>query len=298
MIFVDDDPDLRRATSQVLKLAGFEVRAFDGAEAALAAIARTSRARWSPTSACRGSTASSSSSGSGRSTRSCRCCWLPATATSSSRWRRSRTAPTTSSPSRSTASGWRPPWRTPPRSAGWCWRTAACARRRPSCRPDLPLIGDAPAIRRLRDTIRQVADADVDVLVLGETGTGKEVVAQLLHELEPRGAQEPRRAELRRAARDRARERALRPRGRRLHRRRPQARRPLRACERRHAVPRRDRAAAGDPGQAAAGARDPRGRAARQQRAAELDVRVVAATNVDLGARRRAAASARTSTTG
>ena len=46
---------------------------------------------------------------------------------------------------------------------------------------DLPLIGDAPAIRRLRDTIRQVADADVDVLVLGETGTGKEVVAQLLH---------------------------------------------------------------------------------------------------------------------
>ena len=46
---------------------------------------------------------------------------------------------------------------------------------------DLPLIGDAPGIRRLRETIRQVADADVDVLVLGETGSGKEVVASLLH---------------------------------------------------------------------------------------------------------------------
>src|SRR5262245_23961139 len=42
---------------------------------------------------------------------------------------------------------------------------------------DLPLIGDAPAIRRLRDTVRQVANADVDVLVVGETGSGKEVVA-------------------------------------------------------------------------------------------------------------------------
>ena len=46
---------------------------------------------------------------------------------------------------------------------------------------DLPLIGDSPGIRRLRETIRQVADADVDVLVVGETGSGKEVVASLLH---------------------------------------------------------------------------------------------------------------------
>jgi len=38
VIFVDDDPDLRRATAQMLKLAGFDVRVFDGAEAALAAI--------------------------------------------------------------------------------------------------------------------------------------------------------------------------------------------------------------------------------------------------------------------
>lgn len=43
------------------------------------------------------------------------------------------------------------------------------------------LLGEAPAIIRLRQTIRDLADVDVDVLVLGETGTGKEVVANLLH---------------------------------------------------------------------------------------------------------------------
>lgn len=44
------------------------------------------------------------------------------------------------------------------------------------------LIGEAPAIIRLRQTIRDLADVDVDVLILGETGTGKEVVANLLHQ--------------------------------------------------------------------------------------------------------------------
>ncbi|GLS32046.1 two-component system, NtrC family, C4-dicarboxylate transport response regulator DctD [Mesorhizobium albiziae] len=46
---------------------------------------------------------------------------------------------------------------------------------------DMPLIGEAPTMRRLRETLRQIADTDVDVLVEGETGTGKEVVADLLH---------------------------------------------------------------------------------------------------------------------
>ena len=47
---------------------------------------------------------------------------------------------------------------------------------------DLPLIGQTPAMERLRHTLRQIADTDVDVLLTGETGTGKEVVAQLLHQ--------------------------------------------------------------------------------------------------------------------
>lgn len=45
----------------------------------------------------------------------------------------------------------------------------------------LPLIGQTSAMERLRRTLRQIADTDVDVLVTGETGSGKEVVASLLH---------------------------------------------------------------------------------------------------------------------
>lgn len=44
-----------------------------------------------------------------------------------------------------------------------------------------PLIGETPAMVRLRDTIAQIAHVDVDVLVEGETGTGKDLVAQALH---------------------------------------------------------------------------------------------------------------------
>ena len=54
--------------------------------------------------------------------------------------------------------------------------------------PDLaePLIGDSPPMLRLRQVIRQLAEADVDVLVEGETGTGKEMVATMLHRQGPR----------------------------------------------------------------------------------------------------------------
>ena len=53
---------------------------------------------------------------------------------------------------------------------------------------DLPLIGQSPAMERLRRTLRQIADADVDVLVEGETGSGKEVVANALHRWSRRAA--------------------------------------------------------------------------------------------------------------
>lgn len=46
---------------------------------------------------------------------------------------------------------------------------------------NLPLLGQTPVMVRTRETIRQVAKADVDVLIEGETGTGKELVARLLH---------------------------------------------------------------------------------------------------------------------
>lgn len=47
--------------------------------------------------------------------------------------------------------------------------------------PGMPLIGQTPVMERLRHMLRQIADTDVDVLVTGETGSGKEVVASLLH---------------------------------------------------------------------------------------------------------------------
>lgn len=43
------------------------------------------------------------------------------------------------------------------------------------------LIGRTPGIERLRQMIDAVADTDADVLVWGETGTGKEMVARALH---------------------------------------------------------------------------------------------------------------------
>lgn len=48
------------------------------------------------------------------------------------------------------------------------------------------LVGRNPAMRHLREEIAVIADADADVLVLGETGAGKEVVARALHESGPR----------------------------------------------------------------------------------------------------------------
>lgn len=47
---------------------------------------------------------------------------------------------------------------------------------------NFPLLGQTPVMERLRETLRQIADTDVDVLVTGETGSGKEVVARLLHD--------------------------------------------------------------------------------------------------------------------
>ena len=54
---------------------------------------------------------------------------------------------------------------------------------------DQTLIGEHPAIARLRTLIERVASAEVTVLITGESGTGKEVVAQAIHMLSPRSNQ-------------------------------------------------------------------------------------------------------------
>ena len=48
------------------------------------------------------------------------------------------------------------------------------------------LIGQSPPIEALRSIIHRVADTDLAVLILGENGTGKEVVAQSIHYLSRR----------------------------------------------------------------------------------------------------------------
>lgn len=48
------------------------------------------------------------------------------------------------------------------------------------------LIGKSPAIEALRSITRRVADTDLAVLILGENGTGKEIVAQSIHYLSRR----------------------------------------------------------------------------------------------------------------
>jgi two-component system C4-dicarboxylate transport response regulator DctD len=48
--------------------------------------------------------------------------------------------------------------------------------------PDMPaLIGQSPAIERVRTLIRSVGPTNADILINGQTGTGKEVVARQLH---------------------------------------------------------------------------------------------------------------------
>lgn len=43
------------------------------------------------------------------------------------------------------------------------------------------MVGDSPAMQRIYEIIRQVGPTDANVLILGENGTGKELVARALH---------------------------------------------------------------------------------------------------------------------
>ena len=48
------------------------------------------------------------------------------------------------------------------------------------------LLGKSPVMQQLRQQILNLADTSADVMVLGETGTGKELVARCLHDYSPR----------------------------------------------------------------------------------------------------------------
>lgn len=51
------------------------------------------------------------------------------------------------------------------------------------------IIGDSPAIRRVKEQVRAVADSQGTVLIVGESGSGKEVVARAIHDLSPRSGE-------------------------------------------------------------------------------------------------------------
>ena len=46
---------------------------------------------------------------------------------------------------------------------------------------ETPLIGESPAIERVRTLVSRAAPTDANVLILGENGTGKEIVAREIH---------------------------------------------------------------------------------------------------------------------
>lgn len=50
------------------------------------------------------------------------------------------------------------------------------------------IVGRSPAVAAMRNEIELIAGTDADVVVLGETGSGKEVVARALHDFSPRAA--------------------------------------------------------------------------------------------------------------
>jgi len=50
------------------------------------------------------------------------------------------------------------------------------------------IIGDSPSLRKILKRVETVAPTDSTVLIYGETGTGKELVARAIHDLSPRRA--------------------------------------------------------------------------------------------------------------
>ena len=56
------------------------------------------------------------------------------------------------------------------------------------------LLGVSPGFRAVVDALNMVAPVDSSVLVQGETGTGKELIARAIHDASPRRSQRDRKS--------------------------------------------------------------------------------------------------------
>ncbi len=56
----------------------------------------------------------------------------------------------------------------------------------PARGPSFGMVGESLAMQRLRAEVQAIADLDVPVLLRGETGTGKELVSDAIHQASPR----------------------------------------------------------------------------------------------------------------
>ncbi len=116
-----------------------------------------------------------------------------------------------------------------------------CARK---CRSSMNfgrIIGESPALKQMLVRVEAVAQTSASVLIEGESGVGKELVAHVIHARSPRSQGPAREGQLRVDSARAVRERVLRPRQRRVHGCASRSRRALPARRRRHDLPRRGR---------------------------------------------------------
>ncbi len=63
------------------------------------------------------------------------------------------------------------------------------------------IVGASPSMQKVFATVEQVAESNVDVLIVGETGTGKELVGCAIHRSSPQAKGPFRAGRLRRDSR-------------------------------------------------------------------------------------------------
>ena len=146
------------------------------------------------------------------------------------------------------------------------------------------IVGRSRAMQEVIATLERVAETKSTVLVTGETGTGKELVARAIHDRSAQRDDAAHQGQLRRHSRHAARVGAVRPRPRRVHRRGREQEGQVRAgaTAARSSSTRSARWASRSRRSCCACSRS--GSSSRSGRSApqKVDVRVIAATNRDL----------------